>query len=405
MSLRTVRNLVLIIAFTILVGGVGYKLGERQAILSWQNFRPQLNLSNTSVPPNRNIDFGLFWEVWDRLNQNYIDRAKLDPQKMVYGAISGLVSSLGDPYTVFLTPQQQKETKEDLGGAFEGIGAELGIKGERIIVVAPLKDFPAEKAGLKPNDWILKVNGESTDGWTLPEAVSKIRGPKDTKVKLTVLHEKQTKTSELEITRENILVKSVEWEKTNGIAYLKLSRFGDQTNTEWNKIVAEINSAYQKKEIGGMVMDLRNNPGGYLDGAVYVAGEFLPQGSLVVTQEQSVGRNRVYSVNRPGSLLTIPLVILINKGSASASEIVAGALRDYQRVKLVGENSFGKGSVQDAQELADGAGLHITIAKWLLPKGDWINGIGIKPDIEVKLDEKDPENDLQLKRALELLVK
>ncbi len=403
MTLKNIRNLILIIAFGIITAGVGYNLGQRQISLSWKNFRPQMSVTDLNPPATRSVDFSLFWEVWQRLEQSYIDKKALDPQKMVYGAISGMVQSLGDPYTVFLTPTQQKETKEDLGGQFDGIGAQLGIKDSKIVVVAPLKDSPAEKAGIKPGDWIVKVDGQETANWTLPEAVSKIRGAKDSKVTLTVLHEGQNETADIVLTRDTILVKSVEWENKKGTAYLKLSRFGDQTSSEWGQAVQEILLAYQKGQVKGMVLDLRNNPGGYLSGAVFISGEFLSPGTIVVVQEQTGGVRQTYSVDRQGKLLNIPLTVLINKGSASASEIVAGALRDWGRAKLVGETSFGKGSIQEAEDLPDGAGLHVTTAKWLLPKGDWINGTGIKPDVEVKMDANDPTKDPQLEKAIELL--
>lgn len=407
MSLKTVRNLILGLAFLLLVFGAGYKLGERRA--------PQLSLPEASAPSSfSNVDFSLFWDVWGRLEKSYIDKKALKPQEMVWGAISGMVASLNDPYTVFLNPSQQKETKEDLSGSFEGIGAQLGIKENRIVVVAPLKDTPAEKAGLKPSDWIVKVDGKETSNWTLPQAVSKIRGQKGTKVKLTILHENETKPAEMEIVRNTILVKSVEWKTQQcnnatrqqcAVAYLKLSQFGDQTQSEWDKAVGEISTSYQKNEVRAMVLDLRNNPGGYLSGAVYIAGEFLASGTLVVQQEEAGGSRKPYNVERNGLLQKIPLAVLVNKGSASASEIVAGALRDYGRAKLIGETSFGKGSVQDAQDLPSGAGLHVTIAKWLLPKGDWINGTGIKPDFEVKLESNEATQDAQLQKALEILLK
>lgn len=405
MNLKTIRNLILIIAFGILAGGVGYNLGQRQLNLSWKNFRPQVSVTNMNPPAQRSVDFSLFWEVWNRLEQSYIDKKAMDPQKMVYGAISGMVQALGDPYTVFLTPQQQTETKEDLGGQFDGIGAQLGIKDSKIVVVAPLKDSPAEKAGIKPGDWIAKVDGEETANWTLPEAVSKIRGSKDSKVALTIVHEGQDQPTEITVTRDTILVKSVEWQQKDNVAYLKLSRFGDQTSNEWGQAVQEILLAYQKGQVKGMVLDVRNNPGGYLSGAVFISGEFLSPGTVVVQQEQTGGVRQTYSVDRQGKLLNIPLVVLINKGSASASEIVAGALRDWGRAKLVGETSFGKGSIQEAEDLPGGAGLHVTTAKWLLPKGDWINGKGINPDVEVKSDPNNPTADPQLDKAVELLTK
>lgn len=406
MSIKSIRNFILILSLSLLVGGIGYNLGQRQVAVSWKNFTPQVSVTNRTAPaPLSGVDFSLFWDVWGRLEKSYIDKKALDPQKMVWGAISGMVASLGDPYTVFLTPTQQKETKEELGGQFEGIGAQLGIKDKKIVVVAPLKDTPAEKAGIRAGDWIAKVDGKDTAGWILPEAVSKIRGPKGTRVVLTIVHEGEEKPVEITITRDTILVKSVEWQEKKGIAYLKLSRFGDQTSAEWEKAVGEIVLSYQKGKVKGLVLDLRNNPGGYLSGAVYIAGEFLTLGTQVVQQEQTGGTRQTYSVDRQGKLSSIPMTVLINKGSASASEIVAGALRDHNRAKLVGETSFGKGSIQEAQELTGGAGLHITTAKWLLPKGDWINGTGIKPDFEVKMDEKDATADPQLEKAIEILLK
>lgn len=412
MTLKTIRNLILFLAFALFFGGIGYNLGQLKVSLSWKNYQPQTSIINLNTPPIASVDFSQFWDVWDRLSKNYIDKKALDPQKMVWGAISGMVASVGDPYTVFLTPTQQKETKEELGGQFEGIGAQLGIKDKKIVVIAPLKDTPAEKAGIKAGDWIAKVDDKETINWTLPETVSKIRGQRGTKVALTVVHNGEDKPVNLSITRETILVKSVEWSREarsssagdkKEVAYLKLLRFGDQTNSEWDKAVGEIVFAYRKGEVRGLVLDLRNNPGGYLSGAVYIGAEFLPQGTLIVQQEQASGSTETYSVNRQGSLLTIPMVVLINKGSASASEIVAGALRDHNRAKSIGETSFGKGSIQEALDLSGGAGLHITTAKWLLPKGEWINGTGLKPDFEIKMDEKDQTLDPQLDKAIEVL--
>ncbi len=399
MKLKILRNILLMSIVILLSALGGYSLGKRDSILNTGNLASG-KLINTSVPETRDVDFGLFWEVWRRLEDNFIDKEKLNSQQMVYGAISGMVSSLGDPYTVFLPPAEQKESKEELGGTFEGIGAELGMKDKRIIVLSPLKDMPAEKAGIRTGDWIVKVDGEDTAGWTVPEAVNKIRGQGGTKVILTVLHESEDKTVEIPIIRGTVIVKTVELKKTSwkvdenrfvqddscsgcqSLYYLKLSRFGDQTNSEWDEAVSEINKQTKNGDIKGVVLDLRNNPGGYLKGAVFIAGEFLKEGTLVVKQAYTSGEEETYSVTRKGKLLDIPLTVLINRGSASASEIVAGALRDHGRAKLIGEKSFGKGSIQQAQELPGGAGLHITIAKWLLPKGDWINSVGVSPDVE-----------------------
>lgn len=424
MSLKTLRNIFLGLALVVIAFGAGYRAGVSGIGGSWIQNTPVVN----SIPSRPNpADFSLFWEVWDRLNRYYIDKKALDYQKMVYGAISGLVSSLGDPYTVFLPPDQNKEAKDDLGGKFEGIGAQLGIKDKRIVIVAPLKGTPAEKAGLKPGDWIVKVDGKETANWTLPEAVAKIRGPKGSTVTLNILHKDATKTADIPVARDTINVSSVEWEEKNikyqtknnkyeiikddcadcqKVIYLKLSRFGDQTADEWNKAVEEISSKLkdQSAKIKGIVFDLRNNPGGYLSGSVFIASEFLKDGTVVI-QESIASGKQTYSVDRKGKLNDIPMVVLINKGSASASEIVAGALSVRGRAKVVGETSFGKGSIQEAQELPGGAGIHITTAKWLLPNGKWINGSGIEPDVKAENDDTKPDEDLQFEKAIETLVK
>lgn len=422
MNLKTVRNLIIGLILILLSGAVGYNLGLRNFSLNTQGNKFN-QIINIEEPPSKEVDFSLFWNVWGRLEQTYIDQSKLVPQEMVYGAISGMVSSLGDPYTVFLPPQEQQEAKEELEGTFEGIGAQLGMKDKHIIIVAPLSEMPAEKAGVKAGDWVVKVNDEETYGWTVPEAVNKIRGERGTVVVLTLLHEGEEKTVDIPITRGTILVRSVEWEKTYwqkenedyqkedncttcpAIAHLKLSRFGDKTNSEWNQAVEEIKKEYDQGKIKGVVLDMRNNPGGYLQGAVFIASEFLKHGLVVVTQEYYDGSQETYSVVRQGTLLDIPLLVLINKGSASASEIVAGALKDHQRALLLGEKSFGKGSIQEAQELPGGAGIHITTARWLLPKGEWINNTGVTPDIEVSPVEEETVDTQLKKAAITLLTK
>ena len=409
MSLKIIRNIFILLTLLVLSFGVGYSLGVKGVNIT-TNGISSLEITSKTSSKYSSVDFSLFWDVWDRLNRYYIDKKAVDAEKMVFGAISGMVSSLGDPYTVFLPPDQNKDAKDDLGGRFEGIGAQLGVKDKKIVVVAPLKGAPAESAGLKAGDWIIKVDNQETASWTLPYAVSKIRGEKGSKVVLTVLHKAAEKTEDITVTRDSIKVASVEWEIKNvknedKIIYLKLSRFGDDTTNEWNKVVDEIvETIGQPNSPEGLVFDLRNNPGGYLSGSVFIASEFLSDGTIVI-QENTGGRETVYKVNRTGKLLTIPIVVLINKGSASASEIVAGALRDRNRATLVGETSFGKGSIQEAQELANGSGIHITTAKWLLPSRKWINGTGLEPDIKQENDDKKPDTDLQLEKAIEILLK
>ena len=410
MKTNKITNILLIVSLTIFIFGSGYKIGEyrtQQAKTDTVNYSAIDNRSNKA-----NIDFSLFWEVWDKLESKYVDKKKLDSKKMFFGAIKGMVASVEDPYTFFLNPSENKQSKDDLGGKFEGIGAQLGLKDNRIIIVAPLKSSPAEEAGVKSGDYINMVDGQSTKSWTLTQTVSKIRGTKGTKVKLTL--ERSDKEFTVEIVRNQINVSSVEvsYETKNEkkVAHLNLNQFGENTNEEWNKAVTEIKSQYDKKQISGLILDLRDNPGGYLEGSVYLTAEFIPLGKVVVKQESTTAENKTYYVLRNGQLKDIPLVILINKGSASASEILAGALRDYKRAKLIGEKSFGKGSVQEAIDLGDGAGLHVTVAKWILPNGDWINGKGIEPDIKVDNQIKDGntlirENDKQLDRAVDELIK
>lgn len=398
LTLRQIRLTILVAAFMLLAGAAGYWLGKNQVTLNRNNFG--IKIERTQPTEKQNIDFSLFWDVWDRLSVTYLDKSALKPAQMVYGAISGMVASLKDPYTVFLPPTENKLAKEDLNGSFEGVGIELGYnKDEQLMVLAPISGMPADKAGVKAGDLILKVDDKEILGITLPEAVKLIRGPGGTKVKLTLLHPSEREPYEVNIVREAILVPSVEVEFKENTAYLKLTRFGDRTNEEWEEAVTKI--VEHQPKVNGIVFDLRNNPGGYLSGSVFIASEFLNSG-VVVQQESSGGINETYSVNRRGKLITQPLVVLINEGSASASEIVAGALQDYKRAKIVGKKSFGKGTVQEAQDLPGGAGLHITTARWLLPKGRSIDKTGIVPDYEIKDDLK-TENDEQFEKALEVV--
>lgn len=391
LRLHKIKLFIFILALILLSGGIGYQLGKHQRYL-----RINQNLSSVNKI-KENLDFSLFWEVWSRLERFYLDKKSLNPQKMFLGAIKGMVDAVGDPYTFFLSPEENKQSKEDLSGEFDGIGVQLGFKDDQLAIIAPLKGTPAEKAGIRAGDLILKIEDRETVGITLTEAVRLIRGPRGTKIKLTLLHQDEEKPYEVVITRDTILIPSVEVNFENNLAHLKLTRFGEKTTDEWERAVEEIISRQAK----GVILDLRNNPGGYLSGAVFIASEFLPAG-VVVQQEGAVGVKESFSVNRKGELTQIPLVVLVNKGSASASEIVAGALQDYQRAKIVGEKTFGKGTIQEAQDLPDGSGLHITTAHWLLPKGRSINKNGITPDVEVK-DNPATEEDEQLEKAIEVL--
>lgn len=381
---------------------LGWQMGHRDLNLAWENYHPKIKITNAAPPQVKDIDFKLFWQTWDVLSKEYVDKKALDPQKMYYGAISGMVSALGDPYTVFLPPEAQKSSKEELGGSFEGVGIQLGFnKEKRLVVIAPLDGTPAEKAGIKAGDIILKIADKDTSTITLPEAVNLIRGPRNTKITLQIYHDGDKDSKDVTLTRDTILVKSVEFEekKTPGgksVGIIKLSRFGEKTKLEWE---AAVNEALAKNP-AALILDLRNNPGGFLDGSIYISSEFIGSGDVVL-QEGADGNKINYSVNRGGRLTKVPLLVLVNKGSASASEIVAGAIQDYKRGRLIGEQTFGKGTIQESEDLPEDTGLHVTTAKWLTPKERWIHNIGLTPDVVV--EQGDGEVDNQLNEALKLL--
>jgi carboxyl-terminal processing protease len=391
------------ILIVVLVFSAGWQFGHRDYKLSWQNSRLNFNIQNQQTPTNVDLDFKLFWDTWNLLSQEYYDKKALDPQKMYYGAIQGMVAALGDPYTVFLPPAAQKSTKEELSGSFEGIGIELGFnKDKRLVVIAPLEGTPADKAGIKPGDMILKINDQDATSISLPDAVSLIRGPKGSSISLQIYRDGDKSPRDVVLNRDTIVVKSVTLTqkttpKGKRVAYIKLSRFGENTFEEWDKAIGEaLANAPQ-----AVVLDLRNNPGGFLEGSVYIGSEFISGGNIVL-QEDGSGERQSYQVNRDGKLLNLPMTVLINKGSASASEIVAGAIQDHKRGKLVGEQSFGKGTIQNTQDLSGGTGIHITTAKWLTPNSRWIHSTGLTPDIRVEVSE-DLTKDLQLDKALETL--
>lgn len=409
------------VVLLILISGlIGYYVGVNKVNFEWKKFQPKITVESKSPPPSEtNVDFAQFWTVWEKLNASYYDKTLLDPQKMLDGAISGMVSSIGDPFTVYLPPVQNENFKAGLAGQFQGIGAELIQQENLIKIVAPLKGSPAQKAGVKPGDIILAVDGESIANWTVTQAVEKIRGPKGSTVTLT-LGQKDQSPRDVDIVRDVITINSVETElkkakeydriKVSGadgektVAYISLSQFGDNTNNDWLTAVNQLHLDIVKSgDVEGLVFDLRNNPGGYLTDAVFIAAEFLEQGSTVVIEEENQEK-QILKTNRKGLLTDIPMVVLINKGSASAAEIVSGALRDNERARLIGETSFGKGTIQQAEDLGKGAGVHITIAKWLTPNETWVHEEGLKPDVEVSLDEKEPERDFQLEKAIQELL-
>lgn len=353
------------------------------------------------VNPDDVFDFNLYWEVWDSLKQNHVDKNKIKNKDLFYGSLKGMAAAADDPYTVFMDPTTAKEFADDLAGTFEGIGAEVGMRNDIVTVIAPLDGMPAQKAGLRAGDKIYAIDGTSTIGLTVDEAVRAIRGKKGTQVKLTILRGSNAKSQDISITRDIIIVKSVKTEmRSDGIFVIKVTNFNDDTLNLFNAAVSET----LLKSPKGIILDLRNNPGGYLDTAVAMASEWIDGGPVVVEQFGENKRNE-YPSNGRARLKNIPTVVLVNGGSASASEIVAGALRDYKKATLVGEQTYGKGSVQTLQDLSDGSSLKITIAKWLTPAGDFINEKGLTPNVVIKLEQKDIDKnvDPQMNKALEIL--
>ena len=400
---------------------VGFYFGVNKVTLDWKGYSPQLNVLSKDPPPDTvNVDFTPFWTVWQKLQTDYYDKSKLNQQAMVNGAIQGMVATLGDPFTLYLPPTQNNNFKQGLSGQFDGIGAELTSTNSKVIVLSALDGSPAQKAGIKGGDEIVDINGTSVAGVDLNSIVDKIRGPKGSQVTLTIIPKGQTSPKDVTITRDVIQVKSVTaWVKQIkdiqgvniagnpdvSVAYIRLSQFGDDTNKEWSSIMPGLAAQIKSENAKGVILDLRENPGGYLTDATYIASEFLQQGAPVVIEQDETGTQTTLSATRPGLLTTVPLIVLIDRGSASASEIVAGALRDNKRAILVGEKSFGKGTVQQAEDLGNGAGLHVTIAKWLTPNGTWVNGKGLIPDVATTADTKDPSHDTTLESAIEQLLK
>lgn len=409
-SLVTARKVLLSLGAVALVFGSGYYLGERGILFETVEKPIKVKITRDLPKDKKELDFNLFWQVWDRLHKDYFKRDELDDGKLVFGAIRGMVAAAGDPYTTFLEPSEQKTTSEDLSGSFEGVGIQIGFKGTQLAVIAPLEGSPADKAGLKAGDFILFIKDEKrniskgTVGIDLPSAVDAIRGPAGSSVTLTVVREGNEKPFEVTLTRAKIDVPSVTLEMKDApgggkVAHIKLMKFGEATTKEWEQKVAQI---LVEREVKGIVLDLRNNPGGFLTGAVYIGSEFIKSGTIVI-QEDAKGQRQNFPASGRGRLIKFPLTVLVNKGSASASEIVAGALQDTGRAKIVGVTSFGKGTIQEAQEIENGAGIHITTARWLTPKGRWINEKGIEPDIKVE-DKDDTEIDEQLDAAIAEVV-
>src|SRR6056297_1635206 len=351
----------------------------------------------------QNINFDLYWDVWNTLKDEYVEGDNISDKKLFYGSLEGMVNALDDPHTTFLDPQESQNFQKSMSGQFEGIGAEVSMKKDILTVVAPLDGTPADRAGLKAGDKILEVNGSSTESMSLDEAVSRIRGEEGTDVVLTVFNEDMEEPRDVTITRGVIEVKSVETElKNNGIFVIEVKDFNNDTLRLFNKALEEAH----ERGAQGIILDLRNNPGGYLDTAVEVASAWVEDGPVVI-EKFSEEKKKEYEARGKAELKDYPTVVLVNRGSASASEIVAGALQDYEEAVVVGEQTFGKGSVQSLVPLKEGSSLKVTVAEWLTPDGETISEQGVTPEKKVELSLEDYNNNKtpQMDTAIEILEK
>lgn len=395
-------GIILVILLLMVVFRVGYNFGQAGYSFSVKEFKI-VNKSNPGVE----IDYSLLWEALDVVGNKYIEKGQIDQRKVLYGAIQGAVQAAGDEYTEFFDPETLAQFKTELEGRFSGIGAEIGKRDGNIVIIAPLDDSPAQRAGLQPNDIIVQVDGAAVTGKNVDQVVDLIRGESGTKVKLTLFRDGGDGTFDVTITRAQIEIKSVKlsYKELAGkkIAVLKISRFGDDTQRLFDAAVADITASGAT----GLVVDVRNNPGGYLDTSVDVASDWLEKGKLIVKEAHSEKEIQDYlssGRNRLGGLKT---VVMINGGSASASEILSGALKDNNKAILIGEKSFGKGSVQELIPLSQNTAVKVTVAKWITPSGKNLHKDGLVPDIEVKMTESDFTNkrDPQLDRAVQEAAK
>ena len=401
------KRVSLILSF-LLVGaasfGAGIVVGEKRLpavgnVIGISNKEPDVVIAPGT-------DFSPFWKAWATLSNKFVTFKKSPTdQEKVWGAISGLAQSFGDPYTVFFPPQDLKNFEASINGEFQGVGMEIGLRDKVITVVAPLKDTPAYRAGIKSGDKILKIDGTPTNDMTVEKAVSLIRGPKGTAVELSVFREGEREPLVFKIVRDTISIPTIDTEKRGDIFIIRLYSFSANSPELFRKALQEF------VVFGGnkLILDLRNNPGGYLEAAVDMASWFLPSGKVVVKEESKkesenkIFRSRGYNIFSNN----LKMAILVNGGSASASEILAGALREHGIATLIGEKTFGKGSVQELIKITDETSIKVTIARWLTPEGVSISENGLKPDIEVEIKKEDAEKnkDTQLEKAMELLNK
>lgn len=412
---RDRRWLLILLAGLVVVFALGFMIGtaldvSKEVFTDTGEVNIERVVNLYSKTRSSEVDFNQFWDVWDRVKQKYVGQP-VDDVQLFYGAIAGMVRGLDDPHSVYFPPQEAARFAKDLTGEFEGIGAEIGIQDDQLTVIAPLPGSPAERGGLRPGDKIFAINEEETRDMSLDEAVSKIRGPGGTAVTLTVTQNGFDTVKDIAIIREKIVVSTVTIEQEeDGIVYLRLSYFNQDTWPSFDTVVRELVTDPPR----AIILDLRSNPGGFLDTAIDVASEWVKTG-VILRERGSQAEERTHQSRGAHRLADIPTIVLVDRGSASGAEIVTGALQDYGVGTVVGEKTYGKGSVQDFEVLPDGSALKITIAKWYTPKDRLIDKEGIIPDVVLeKLFEETKEKnaqgqpvirDLAREKARELLKK
>jgi carboxyl-terminal processing protease len=382
---------------------LGYRHGQSktQAVV----VPPTVTSSNPTAQPTQQTILDLFkpfWQAWDLVHQEYVDQP-VDDTKMMQGAINGMMQSLGDPHSSYMNPDELRQADIALEGSYEGIGAWVDPSGDYLTIISPMSGSPAERAGLKAKDQVIKIDGVDMTGTDPNVALTKVLGPAGTQVTLTISRPGLDTPFDVTLTREQITIPSVEGEMKDGnIAYIKLSTFGTTTADDLHKKLEELLANNPK----GLILDLRGNTGGYLDTAISIVSEFISNGTVLI-EESGNGQQTTYDAKPGGLATTIPMVVLVNEGSASASEITAGAIQDYKRAPLVGVTTYGKGSVQQWINLDNDQGaVRITIARWLTPFGRQINKLGLKPDYEIEITQADIDAKLdpQLAKAIEILT-
>lgn len=404
---RTILLTVIGLAFVTVIfsGGMAVGLAAARFPVLDQYFPfPALNRDQAAAPaPELDALFAPFWESWNLVHQQYVDQPVNDTE-MMQGAIRGMMQSLGDPHSSYMDPEEYQATNAPLNGEYEGIGAWVDVSGEYLAIISPMPGSPAEKAGLQPDDLVIAVNGKDMTGVDGNLVLRDILGPAGTDVTLTILRKDNPEAFDVTITRAKIDVPSVEGEILDDrVAYIQINTFGERTTQELRDTLRELLA----KDPVGLIVDLRYNGGGYLNTSVEVVSQFVAANQVVLYEEMGDGSRTTYETKNGGLALEIPLVVLVNGGSASASEIVAGAIQDYQRGTLVGTTTFGKGSVQNWIPLNNDQGaVRITIARWLTPNERHIHNVGLEPDVVVEITEEDiaAERDAQLEEAIKLLT-